>query len=68
MEIGDNIICVDNLNEDLSLTINNSYKIVNFTKYFIYIKDDNGFVNGYYLKRFKPIHKIREDKINLLLE
>lgn len=69
-KVGDNVMCIDNNNGRLSITINKVYTITDVKysslsdKYMYYVIDDENLSFGYYTERFvDDIKTIRKQKL-----
>lgn len=61
-----NVVCKENINGQLSITIGKSYEVI-IDKYAYKIMDDNDEYKYYPKEMFKSLSEIRNEKINKLL-
>jgi len=52
MKIGDRLVCIENKNHNIQLTIGKSYKITRLTDDYIYILDNHYFEGGWFYSQF----------------
>jgi len=62
------ILCINNANFKLSLTVNKYYNVIEKDKLGFKILDDANRTVWYASSRFKPINQDRNDKLNKLLK